>query len=444
MKTLAEFKQFVEEINLENGRNYKISILEKYKDNDNVKYYLHYLFNPYIVTGISDKKINKKFNMSAKTNADWKNPYELPSFKSLLEYLKVNNTGRDYDILTAQIWEDAAFYEAGELLYSVAAPDVWHKFFNDMVTKNIQLGIDSKTINKVIPGLIPTFNVMLANKYFDKPEIIEGKEFAITTKIDGMRCIMLKESGNVTFWSRQGQKIDGLVDLEEEAKYFPDNLCLDGELIADVGNPDTYKDTMKRARNKDAEKHGLKMMVFDCMSAEEFRNQRANNAYHKRRDLLDCVFNGTWFVHDFKYFEKLPILYQGTDTSKIIELLEEQTSKGEEGVMINVCDAAYEFKRTNQLLKVKKFQDTEVKVIGFQEGTNKYTGTLGALVCEYKYSTVDVGSGFSDALRDEIWANKDAWMGKIITVKYFEETCNSATGLPSLRFPVFIRVREDA
>ena len=160
--------------------------------------------------------------------------------------------------------------------------------------------------------------------------------------------------------------------------------------------------------------------------------------------MLDCVFNGTWFIHDFKYFEKLPILYQGTDTSKIIELLEEQTSKGEEGVMINVWDAPYDFKRTNQLLKVKKFQDTEVKVIGFQEGTNKYAGTLGALVCEYKYSTVDVGSGFSDALRDEIWANKDVWLGKIITVKYFEETYNSATGLPSLRFPVFIRVREDA
>ena len=428
MKTLAEFKQFVEEINLENGRNYKISILEKYKDNDNVKYYLNYLLNPYIVTGISEKKLQKLKSMKP----DHAIVLETATVKDMLKYISIYNTGADNYLETMKDFTDRVL------------PEEYHDLFYKIITKNVILGVDTKTVNKVMPNLIPTFNVMLANKYFDKPEIIEGKEFAITTKIDGMRCIMLKESGNVTFWSRQGQKIDGLVDLEEEAKYFPDNLCLDGELIADVGNPDTYKDTMKRARNKDAEKHGLKMMVFDCMSAEEFRNQHANNVYHKRRDLLDCVFNGTWFIHDFKYFEKLPILYQGTDTSKIIELLEEQTSKGEEGVMINICDAAYEFKRTNQLLKVKKFQDTEVKVIGFQEGTNKYTGTLGALVCEYKYSTVDVGSGFSDALRDEIWANKDAWLGKIITVKYFEETYNSATGLPSLRFPVFIRVREDA
>ena len=428
MKTLAEFKQFVEEINLENGRNYKISILEKYKDNDNVKYYLRYLLNPYIVTGISEKKLQKLKSMKP----DHAIVLETATVKDMLKYISMYNTGADNYLETMKDFTDRVL------------PEEYHDLFYKIITKNVILGVDTKTVNKVMPNLIPTFNVMLANKYFDKPEIIEGKEFAITTKIDGMRCIMLKESGNVTFWSRQGQKIDGLVDLEEEAKYFPDNLCLDGELIADVGNPDTYKDTMKRARNKDAEKHGLKMMVFDCMSAEEFRNQHSNNAYHKRRDLLDCVFNGTWFVHDFKYFEELPILYQGTDTSKIIELLEEQTSKGEEGVMINVWDAPYDFKRTNNLLKVKKFQDTEVKIIGFQEGTNKYTGTLGALVCEYKYSTVDVGSGFSDALRDEIWANKEAWLGKIITVKYFEETYSSATGLPSLRFPVFIRVREDA
>ena len=106
-------------------------------------------------------------------------------------------------------------------------------------------------------------------------------------------------------------------------------------------------------------------------------------------------------------------------------------------VTTNKCHWVY-LKTLDNWLKI------DLKVVGFQEGTNKYAGTLGALVCEYKYSTVDVGSGFSDALRDEIWANKDAWLGKIITVKYFEETYNSATGLPSLRFPVFIRVREDA
>ena len=194
---LLKFKEFYDKITAEAGRNYKISVLEKYKDDEDIKYLLDFIYNPYITTGISDKKVNKKFDMSTKTNADWKNPYELSSFKSLLEYLKTNNTGRDYDILTVQIWEDVAFYESGERLYSVAAPDTWHKLFNDIITKNIQLGIDSKTINKVIPGLIPEFSVQLSNKYFDKPEVVEGKEFVLTTKIDGSRIIAMKDDGKV-------------------------------------------------------------------------------------------------------------------------------------------------------------------------------------------------------------------------------------------------------
>ena len=441
MEMLLEFKEFYDKITAEAGRNYKISVLEEYKNNEDIKYLLDFIYNPYITTGISDKKVNKKFDMATKTNADWKNPYELSSFKSLLEYLKANNTGRDYDILTVQIWEATAFYEAGEQLYSVATPDTWHKFFNDIITKNIQLGIDSKTINKVIPGLIPEFNVQLSNKYFDKPEIVEGKEFVITTKIDGSRIIAMKEDGKVSFWTRQGQKYEGLIDLEQDLLNSPtDNFVFDGEIVAiytDLEN--TYKNTMKLSRTKDLEKHGLKMLVFDYMPIANFKAQKCPIAYSTRRAQLSTIFD----LNCFKYFELLPMLYKGTDTSKIIEILNEQTAAGQEGIMINISSAPYEFKRTNNLLKCKKFQDTEVKIIGFEEGTNKLSGTLGAFVCKYKDNEVRVGSGLTDEDRAYFWANRDKFLGKFITVKYFETSVDSKTGLESLRFPIFMRVRED-
>ena len=172
MKTLAEFKQFVEEINLENGRNYKISILEKYKDNDNVKYYLHYLLNPYIVTGISEKKLQKLKSMKP----DHAIVLETATVKDMLKYISIYNTGADNYLETMKDFTDRVL------------PEEYHDLFYKIITKNVIFGVDTKTVNKVMPNLIPTFNVMLANKYFDKPEIIEGKEFAITTKIDGMRC----------------------------------------------------------------------------------------------------------------------------------------------------------------------------------------------------------------------------------------------------------------
>lgn len=422
---LAKFKKFVDQINAENGRNYKISILEKYKDDEDIKYLLNFVYSPYVITGISDKKLSKKFENFTQKQSIFDG--EIDRLKDLLNYLKIHNTGTDADIKMVQQYRYLRFSEDAEL-------------FNKIITKNIQLGIDSKTINKVIPNLIPEFAVQLANKYFDNPDKLIGKEFTLTTKIDGMRCIMLKKDNNVTFWSRKGQKIEGLVDLEQEAKAFPDNLCLDGELVAIVDGPDTYKDTMRRARQStNLEKHGLKMLVFDCMTAEQFENQVCEDTYRDRRAYLSSIFNESCHL----YFQCLPMLYVGTDTNKIIEFLNEETNKGEEGIMINITDAPYHFNRTWDLMKVKKFQDTEVKVINFEEGTNSNTGTLGALVCEYKGNELRVGSGFSEEQRDYIWNHKEEYLNKLITVKYFEETYNSTTGLPSLRFPTFLRLKED-
>ena len=439
---LVKFKQFVDEITAENGRNYKISVLEKYKNDEDIKYLLDFIYNPYITTGISDKKVNKKFDMSTKINNDWKIPCELASFKSLLEYLKVNNTGRDCDSLTALSWEAATFYEADGQLYSAAAPDTWHKLFNDIITKNIQLGIDSKTINKVIPGLIKEFNVQLAEKFFDQKEnFFEGKEFALTTKIDGSRIIAMKDDGRVSFWTRQGQKYEGLVDLEKDLlECTDDDFIFDGELVAiDTDLENTYKNTMKLSRTKELEKHGLKMLVFDYMPIANFKAQKCHIDYSTRRAQLSAIFG----LNCFKYFELLPILYKGTDTSKITEILNEQVSKGEEGIMINICNAPYDFKRTNNLLKCKKFKDIEVEIIGFEEGANKLAGTLGAFVCKYKDNIVKVGSGLSDDDRSYFWANRDKYLGKLLTVKYFETSVDSKTGLESLRFPIYMRVRED-
>jgi DNA ligase-1 len=148
-------------------------------------------------------------------------------------------------------------------------------------------------------------------------------------------------------------------------------------------------------------------------------------------------------AYDLKYFELLPLLYVGEDTSKILEILEEEVANGEEGIMINDYNAPYEFKRTNSLLKCKKMDTLDLEVIGFEEGSGRLAGTLGAVLVRYKNNnTVKVGSGFSDSMRSEIWANQSDWLGAIIECQYFEETRN-ADGGESLRFPVFKSRRTD-
>jgi DNA ligase-1 len=283
---------------------------------------------------------------------------------------------------------------------------------------------------------------MLANSYFDKPEIVNGKSFALTTKIDGGRIIAIKENGNVSFYTRAGQKYEGLVDLENELKNLPvDNICFDGEITLldpqGMTSKDQYKHTMKITR-KDGEKHGVKMLVFDYMSSSDFKDQTNKMTYEERRNRLDALFDN----FSLTYFTKLPVLYKGSDIEEINKWLNYSISHGEEGVMINILDAPYEFKRTNNLLKVKKMRDIDLTVIGYEEGNNQLKGKLGALIVDYKGHQVKVGSGFTKELREEIWRHPQDYVGLTASIQYFEETTNDKGGI-SLRFPVFLDFRYD-
>ena len=125
----------------------------------------------------------------------------------------------------------------------------------------------------------------------------------------------------------------------------------------------------------------------------------------------------------------------------IIKLLDEAIANDEEGVMVNLSDAPYECKRTSNILKVKKFQDADLKVLDIIEGTGKNVGKLGAITVQFevggKLYTCDCGSGFSDDERSLYYNNKELLLDKIVTIGYFEISQNSKTKEYSLRFPTW-------
>ena len=424
MKTLIKFKLFVAEIQANNSRKYKQEVLKKYKDDEDIKRYLKIAFDPYTVYGISYKKLHKDLGYNGEG--------EEFSVFTLFDYLAKHSTGSTAEIVECQL---ALEYAAR---YDLESSYILEK----LICKDLSIGCDAKTINSVIPDLIPTFNVQLAQKFFEKPERVIGKHFAVTTKIDGGRIIALKENGQVSFYTRAGQKYEGLVDLEREMMtLLPDNTCLDGEITLldpnGLTSKEQYKETMKITR-KDGEKHGIKMIVFDCMTAEEFKKQDCPDDYGTRRAMAQVMLSAA----EFKYFELLPILYAGNDSAKILELLDEAVANGEEGVMINITDAKYEFGRTWNLMKVKKMNTLDLEVVDYEEGSGRLAGTLGAIHVRYKDGNiVKVGSGFSDELRRQIWTHEVMIVGEIVEIQYFEETTNADGGI-SLRFPVFKDFRD--
>jgi DNA ligase-1 len=105
--------------------------------------------------------------------------------------------------------------------------------------------------------------------------------------------------------------------------------------------------------------------------------------------------------------------------------------------MVNLTQAKYLWKRSRDLLKVKKFNSLDLEVIDLEEGSGRLAGTLGAIHVRYKNGNiVKVGSGFSDEERNLYWTYPELIMNRVVEVKFFEET-QSATGECSLRFPTW-------
>jgi DNA ligase-1 len=420
---MKDVLEIINQIKTTSSRNEKEVILRKHKDNEALRKVLDAALNPYIVFGIGEKKLKKFINKANGKENKFNDVFEL------IEYLKIHNTGSDHDVkLVAEFLNAQENEELKEL-------------YKEVINKTLKIGVTARSINKAFgEKFIPEFNVMLAKKFEDEEHKVKGKEFVITEKLDGMRTIMIVENGNVTFFSRQGQPIVGLVEITQDAKLLPDNVY-DGELL--IHNADDYKDrdvlqeTLKIAR-KDGEKRGLILHLFDMIPIEEFKAGKSKATYRKRKEELEFIVDKL----NSPYIKVVPNLYVGKNLDVIPKLLEEMNRKGKEGLILNISDGKYQCKRTDVLLKIKSMNTMDCKIIGFEEGTGKYEGMLGALLLDYKGYGLRCGSGFTDEDRKEIWNNKEKYLGKIAEIQYFRESRNQDGGL-SVSFPVFICIRHD-
>lgn len=396
----------------------KISILEDNKDNELLVKVLEYTYNPDKKYGISEKVLTQITSKQFNSKSD-KNIFEL------------------LDILAEKNINDKLRYEIAKFYSSNL--DMWD-LYSKMILKDLRCNISLKTILKVFPNIIHQHNVMLASKFEGK---LDGK-VAITTKLDGIRASILINNGNIKIISRQGKEFIGLNELKDViSKSNIDNMFIDGELLLtnenNLSSDDLFRATTQVVNSKDKNKTGVRFVVFDVCSYDDYINQVNNKKYLERRKLLEIVVEKC----NSSLVEIVQIYDITDDINNIYKLLDEVTGNGYEGLMLNYLDKCYEFKRSKSILKCKKFSSIDVLVKDIEEGSGANNGKLGAIIIDYKGNSVGVGSGFSLDERELYWNNKELLLGKIVEIKYFEESKNK-DGKISLRFPTWIgRIRED-
>ena len=412
------FKIF-EELMGTTKKSEKAAILIRNQGNRLFTSTLKWLLDPFVLTGISSKKLSK--NVSYDTTP-------IQTWGDMMMYFENHHTGSDDDIRIVQ-----GFIES--------QPEEQREYYRALVTKSLKLGVDAKSVNDVIPNLIPTFLVQLGTPR-EKCKIKTGEWFSLSQKLNGNRCVFV----NGKMMSRQGKEFTGLDHILSDIKKVVDNgIVLDGELVGknEEGLSDSanFQKSTGIANSKDADKTSLKYVIFDTLRLEEFQNGKSEYTYKIRRQLL-LELKETIAKHNLKNIEVVQMFYEGTDQTEIDKWLDYCEEHDYEGCMINL-DSPYECKRVKSLQKAKMFKDIDLCCISVNEAiTGKYKGTLGSITCKYKNGTVDVGSGFSDEQRGYYFNNPNEIVVKIITVKYKETTTNKKGG-ESLQFPVFVTVRFD-
>ena len=260
---------------------------------------------------------------------------------------------------------------------------------------------------------------LLAKKYEEKKD---PKGWLMSEKFDGLRAIW---DGKLLH-SRTGKlEFDAPTWFTDE---LPANFYLDGELWAGKGKFDETNGIVRRtgkANHEQWKKLGLRYMVYDAPDPS-LKDAKFEDRISKINELLSK--SDPNIVHAVKH-----TVCKGKED--LMKKLDAMVKKGGEGIMIREPGSKYAHKRSSTLLKLKKFHDAEAEIIGYNDGTGKYSGVVGSLLCRMDKTsgkTFKCGSGLTDDDR-----KNPPPIGSLITYRYQETTKD---GVP--RFPTYVRVRE--
>jgi len=328
----------------------------------------------------------------------------------------------------------------------------WNGWYRRILIKDLRCGVSEKTINKVVEKInvnyiVPTFACQLAHDSANHEGKLAGRKL-VEVKLDGVRVITIVwPDGRVLQFSRNGKELVNFEHVKDQlaavAEGFNEPMVLDGEIMSG-----SFQDLMKQVHRKDNVAAGDAVLnLFDYLTLAEFNAGGAESARQEHRSRMlqewyatvqDALPNVTVLSHETIDMDT----EQGQTQFKAIN--QQAIDGGYEGIMIKDPDAAYECKRSTAWLKLKPFIEVSLAVTDFEEGTGRNAGRLGAIICEGEDDgrriRVNVGSGFSDANRDDYWLGRQTIMGSIAEVRADAVTQNQ-DGTYSLRFPRFLRFR---
>lgn len=328
----------------------------------------------------------------------------------------------------------------------------WNNWYRRILLKDLKCGVSETTINNCAKKngntkyKIQVFSCQLAQDSNDHQNKMIGEKI-IQVKLDGSRVLtVLYPDGRVDQFSRNGKEILNFQhikdQLSEVAKSVQEPMVFDGEIMSA-----SFQDLMTQFyRKENVDTSDSILNLFDMIPLEDFQK-----GIYKVKQINRLEGLNSWYSVFGSMLDNINVLgYEIIDLDdefgkeKFARINKRALDEGYEGIMIKDLDSPYECKRSSSWLKLKPVHTIDLTIVGMEEGTDKYEGMLGSLICtgieDNKEIVVNVGTGLTDEERNQFWLNRNDVVGKIAEVAYDAITKN-LLGSYSLRFPRFIRLR---
>ena len=309
------------------------------------------------------------------------------------------------------------------------------RWMRRILLKHFNIGVGRKTAFKVWEGLVKTFSVQLAAKWHERTLEDLPTKVRVEPKLDGVRLVSIVQNGKVEMLSRAGKPITNFQDtVGKELATLPDGVY-DGEIMDEDFNA-LMRQVHRKVKTNVSKSY---YMVFDVVTLEEWNEREGQQDLGTRRKNLETRLGGK----DFEYLRLIEHKEIEASVEAIMAYHKECTDRGFEGAMLKNPTMPYCFGRSDAVVKVKAFNDVDLKVTGFLEGRGRHKGTLGAILVDFNGVKVRCGSGFGDDQRVEVWSNKEMFLGMTAEIRYQEVTRDKDGNSNSLRFPTFVCWRLD-
>lgn len=278
---------------------------------------------------------------------------------------------------------------------------------------------------------------MLAKDFHDvATSVLEKQWWYASRKIDGVRCLMFVKDGEIHTSSRGGKNYDNstyhITCNPKLKKFMLDNptLILDGELYVHGYSLQTLSG-LARLKKETDKCDELQYYIYDVVDTNKTFEERLEILDHIKDELqLDFEPNKTFEDGDLQIQMVPHVKVEGWVQIKKIH--DSYVKEGFEGAVIRRPDKKYGVnKRTNDMVKVKEYQDGEFKIIGFSEGLRPEDMVFVCVTEDGKeFEAKPVGPR---ELKHEYLERIDEIIGKMATVKYFSFSDGGTPTQPVLK-----------